>query len=75
MVRYVKMAARNVDTTLLEDATRRGQSFLFLQGFKADVCRSKRREEVELFSLSLDVGQVKTRGQEARRIYGIACNE
>jgi hypothetical protein len=24
VVRYVKMAARNVDTTLLEDATRRG---------------------------------------------------
>jgi len=26
VVRYVKMAARNVDTTLLEDATRRGTS-------------------------------------------------
>jgi len=25
VVRYVKMAARNVDTTLLEDATRRGK--------------------------------------------------
>jgi hypothetical protein len=45
------MAARNVDTTLLEDATRRGMSFLFLQGFKADVCRSKGREEVGLLSI------------------------
>lgn len=29
VVRYVRMAARNVDTTLLEDATRRGVSFNF----------------------------------------------
>jgi U6 snRNA-associated Sm-like protein LSm2 len=26
VVRYVKVASRNVDTTLLEDATRRGMS-------------------------------------------------
>jgi hypothetical protein len=34
VVRYVKMAARNVDTTLLEDATRRGTSFFFLPRIK-----------------------------------------
>jgi len=28
------MAARNVDTTLLEDATRRGQFLLFIQWIK-----------------------------------------
>jgi hypothetical protein len=60
VVRYVKMAARNVDTTLLEDATRRGESCfpfsaapigvarvtLFEDEDRANGVRSKRRQEI-----------------------------
>lgn len=57
-MRYVRMAARSVDTTLLEDATRRGEFRVSGAGGYADggYARGEGRKEIEKGVRELAIG-------------------